>query len=120
MKEGEPGFSIPAARAMTMVSYTSPEDWAARPKTDPAGKILDLDSLAARITAAKVAGARVVHAHGVFDLLHLGHIRHLRSAKNYGDVLVVTITEDRYVNKGPGRPAFSEAQRAEQLAALED
>jgi len=105
---------------MTMLSYSSPDEWAARPKSDPAEKIFDLDSLAARITTVKLSGARVVHAHGVFDLLHLGHIRHLRSAKKYGDVLVVTITEDRHVNKGPGRPAFSELHRAEQIAALED
>jgi len=60
-----------------------------------------------------------VLAHGVFDLLHVGHIRHLREAKALGDVLVVTLTEDSRVNKGPGRPAFTETLRAEALAALE-
>lgn len=103
-----------------MVSYSSPKEWAARPRSDSLGKIFELDALAAHITAAKVAGARIVHAHGVFDLLHPGHIRHLRSAKRFGDILVVTVTEDRYVNKGPGRPAFPDALRAEQIAALED
>ncbi len=69
--------------------------------------------------AARAAGRRIVHAHGVFDLLHPGHIRHLDEAKALGDVLVVTITEDRHVNKGPHRPAFPEALRAESLAALQ-
>lgn len=63
-------------------------------------------------------GRTVVQAHGTFDLLHLGHVRHLEAARALGDVLVVTITADRYVNKGPGRPVFTEALRAEMLAAL--
>jgi cytidyltransferase-like protein len=54
----------------------------------------------------------------VFDLLHVGHIRHFDEAKSMGDVLVVTITEDRYVNKGPHRPAFPQQLRAEGVAAL--
>jgi cytidyltransferase-like protein len=54
----------------------------------------------------------------VFDLLHPGHIRHLEAARREGDVLVVTITPDRYVNKGPGRPVFNQRLRAESLAAL--
>ena len=62
---------------------------------------------------------KVVHCHGVFDLLHHGHLKHFCLAKNYGDILVVTITPDRFVNKGPGRPHFTEAKRAEMLAALE-
>jgi len=60
----------------------------------------------------------VVQCHGVFDLLHIGHIKHLNHAKTFGDVLVVTITADRFVNKGPGKPYFSEYLRAEALAAL--
>jgi rfaE bifunctional protein nucleotidyltransferase chain/domain len=62
---------------------------------------------------------RIVHCHGVFDLLHVGHVRHLEQAKGLGDVLVVTITPDRFVNKGANRPAFSEALRAEVLASLD-
>lgn len=60
----------------------------------------------------------VVQAHGAFDLLHLGHIRHLEAAKKLGDVLIVTITADRFINKGPGRPVFSEGARMETLEAL--
>lgn len=60
----------------------------------------------------------IVHAHGVFDLLHVGHIRHLEQAKALGDYLVVSLTPDRFVNKGPNRPAFTEQLRAEALAAM--
>ena len=62
---------------------------------------------------------KVVHCHGVFDLLHIGHIRHFEQAKRLGDILVVTITPDKYVNKGPHRPVFSENFRAEAVAALD-
>lgn len=59
-----------------------------------------------------------VLAHGCFDLLHLGHIRHLQEARKYGDRLVVSITDDEHVNKGIGRPHFNAQQRAEALLAL--
>ncbi|MEI6242173.1 MAG: PfkB family carbohydrate kinase [Chlamydiota bacterium] len=64
-------------------------------------------------------GYKIVQCHGVFDLLHPGHIRHFKEAKNQGDKLVVTVTPDRFVNKGPGRPAFQENLRLESLASLE-
>ena len=60
----------------------------------------------------------IVQCHGVFDVLHIGHIKHLQKAKALGDILIVTLTPDRYVNKGPGRPYFSEQLRAEMLSAL--
>lgn len=63
-------------------------------------------------------GRTVVLCHGVFDLLHMGHVRHLQQAKSRGDILIVTITADAFVNKGPGKPAFSEHHRAEMLSAL--
>lgn len=82
-------------------------------------KIRDLEELAQLLGSARAEGKRVVHCHGVFDLLHIGHIRHFQQAKAMGDILVVTATPDRYVNKGPGRPAFHETLRAEALAALD-
>lgn len=87
--------------------------------TAPA-KVLDLEALAARAAELKKAGKKVVQSHGVFDLLHVGHIKHLKEAKGFGDVLMVTLTPDRFVNKGPHRPAFPEHLRAEALAALAD
>src|SRR5688572_22066123 len=82
-------------------------------------KIQDLDTLAETIRSLKAEGKKVVQSHGVFDLLHLGHIRHFEQAKQMGDVLVVTITRDEHVNKGPHRPAFSHDFRAEAIAALQ-
>jgi rfaE bifunctional protein nucleotidyltransferase chain/domain len=60
-----------------------------------------------------------VLAHGVFDVLHPGHIEHLRQAKAMGDRLVVSVTTNKFINKGPGRPVFSEKERAGMLQALE-
>jgi len=82
-------------------------------------KVMDLYELASRLSDLRKDGKTIVHCHGVFDLCHVGHIRHLKEAKSMGDVLVVTITPDRYVNRGPHRPAFTEALRAELLAALD-
>lgn len=81
-------------------------------------KLQTLDELARTLEAERRKGRRVVHCHGVFDLLHVGHIRHFERAKREGDVLVVTVTPDRFVNKGPHRPAFHEGLRAEAVAAL--
>ncbi|MBI4218692.1 MAG: adenylyltransferase/cytidyltransferase family protein [Chloroflexi bacterium] len=83
------------------------------------GKVLDLERLRKVSAVYRADGKRVVLCHGVFDVLHHGHLTHLRQAKAMGDVLVVSITADRYVSKGPGRPAFTEQLRAEMLAALE-
>jgi rfaE bifunctional protein nucleotidyltransferase chain/domain len=82
-------------------------------------KILPLEAVAARLDAVRHSGRKIVHCHGCFDLLHVGHIKHLQAARQMGDALVVTVTPDRYVNKGPGRPVFTERLRADALAALE-
>ncbi len=67
---------------------------------------------------AQASRVRIVQCHGCFDLLHVGHIRHFQAAKLAGDRLVVTVTSDRFVNKGPDRPRFSEALRMEAIRAL--
>lgn len=82
-------------------------------------KIKTLDDLADLVRGLKENGKTVVHCHGVFDLVHLGHIRHFEAAKRKGDVLIVTLTKDEYVNKGPGRPVFNQRLRAESLASLQ-
>jgi rfaE bifunctional protein kinase chain/domain/rfaE bifunctional protein nucleotidyltransferase chain/domain len=61
---------------------------------------------------------KIVLCHGVFDLVHLGHIKHFKSAKSHGDYLVVSITVDKFIKKGPGRPLFNEAQRLEFLRQI--
>ncbi|MEQ9638562.1 MAG: PfkB family carbohydrate kinase [Alphaproteobacteria bacterium] len=91
---------------------------AASPGIRARDKIRSIDELGEMAQAARASGRRVVHAHGVFDLLHMGHVRHLEEARRHGDMLLVTLTADRHVNKGPGRPVFTEPLRAEMLAAL--
>ena len=56
--------------------------------------------------------------HGVFDLLHIGHILHFEEAKKKGDVLIVSITGDKFVNKGPNRPMFTDLHRAKFISNL--
>jgi len=85
----------------------------------PRDKIRSVEDVASIALQLRNAGRTVVQAHGTFDLLHAGHVRHLEAARKLGDVLVVTVTADRFVNKGPGRPVFPEDLRAEMLAALE-
>lgn len=82
-------------------------------------KIVDLDTFGEIRAATRAAGERVVLCHGVFDLLHPGHVQHLERAAELGDRLVVTVTADQYVRRGPGRPVFSHEMRMMTLAALE-
>jgi len=77
-----------------------------------------VDALAKILEKSRANGSRVVMCHGVFDPIHPGHILHLQSARQFGDVLVVTVTADRYVNKGPWRPIFNEDLRARTLASI--
>ncbi len=83
-----------------------------------AKKIKTPNALAKILASYKKKGKKIVLCHGVFDLIHLGHIRHFNMAKKDGDILVVSITADRYVKRGPGRPIFNEHLRAEALASL--
>jgi len=82
-------------------------------------KIQTIESLTSSLESVRAEGKSVVLCHGVFDLLHPGHIRYFSAAQGMGDVLVVTLTADEFVDKGPGRPAFTETLRAEAVAALE-
>lgn len=82
------------------------------------GKIKSLEELAELLDLLRSDHKHIVHCHGVFDLLHIGHIRYLEQASQMGEVLVVTVTPDRFVDKGPHRPAFAESLRAEALASL--
>jgi rfaE bifunctional protein kinase chain/domain/rfaE bifunctional protein nucleotidyltransferase chain/domain len=81
-------------------------------------KIRDIHDIAAELVTVR-QGRSVVQCHGVFDLLHIGHIRHFQEAKKSGQILIVTVTPDRYVNKGPHRPVFTEMLRAEAIASLD-
>lgn len=88
-------------------------------KRDIYSKIKSIDELSRITLSLRKRGKKVVHCHGVFDLLHPGHIKHFENSKRKGNALVVTITQDEYVNKGPGRPIFNQQLRAETIAAME-
>lgn len=85
-----------------------------------AEKIRPLEEAVAWAEQARRAGKTVALANGVFDLLHVGHVRYLQGAKRLADVLVVAVNSDASTRayKGPGRPVFPEAERAELVAAL--
>ncbi len=87
---------------------------------NPLDKIKSFQEIEALLESSRKNGLKIVQCHGVFDLLHPGHLRHFQQAKAQGDLLVVSVTPDRFVNKGPGRPAFSENLRLEALACLSD
>jgi len=83
-------------------------------------KILTRAAMLAERGCLRAGGKRLVFTNGVFDLLHVGHVRYLEQARALGDALLVAINSDRTVRelKGCGRPIFNQAERAEILAAL--
>ena len=85
-----------------------------------AARVLDRNRLIARVAIARKGGARVVFANGCFDVLHVGHVRYLESARALGDLLVVGVNSDEQVRalKGEGRPFVPERERAEVIASL--
>lgn len=85
-------------------------------------KIFGREELQQRVKRWRDAGDRIVLANGCFDLLHVGHVRYLRAAKELGGNLIVAINSDDSVRmlKGDGRPLMPDAERAEILAALAD
>ena len=84
------------------------------------GKILTLKQILKEREQLRTGQKILVFTNGVFDLLHVGHVRYLTQAAGLGDVLLVAINSDRAVRqlKGAGRPLVPEAERAEILAAL--
>ncbi|MGD0350522.1 MAG: adenylyltransferase/cytidyltransferase family protein [Verrucomicrobiota bacterium] len=83
-------------------------------------KIIAWDKLPAWREAMRASGKKLVVTNGCFDILHLGHVSYLESARNLGDALLVGVNGDAGARqlKGPGRPVNSEADRAAVLAAL--
>lgn len=82
-------------------------------------KIKTFDEIIAILDELREKKLQIVQCHGVFDLIHPGHIRHFQEAKKLGDILIITITADKFVNKGPGRPVFNESLRLESLSAID-
>src|SRR5580704_2524012 len=90
-----------------------------RPRMEDTGKIRTVEQIGGVADELRASGRSITLCHGVFDLLHVGHLRHLGVARGFGDALIVSITADEFVQKGPGRPVFQSMLRAEMLAALE-
>jgi rfaE bifunctional protein nucleotidyltransferase chain/domain len=84
------------------------------------GELLSRAALAARVGADRALGLTHAFANGVFDLLHVGHVRYLQAAAAEADRLIVAINDDDSVRalKGPTRPVLSAAERAELVAAV--
>jgi len=84
------------------------------------GKILGRSELKRERERLRAEGKRLVFTNGCFDILHVGHVGYLRSAKELGDVLLVALNTDQSVSRiKPGRPVVPEGQRAEMVASLE-
>ena len=82
------------------------------------GPVVDPAALRSALAPLRARGTRIALTNGVFDLLHVGHLRYLRQARSHADVLVVGVNADAVVGK-PGRPLVPQAERAELVAALE-
>lgn len=84
------------------------------------GAVVTFDRLQDLVAGWKRAGDRIVFANGVFDILHVGHVRYLQGARALGDRLIVAINSDASTRalKGPGRPILPERARAELAAAV--
>ena len=83
-------------------------------------KIININEVEKLANFLKKKKKKIVHCHGVFDLLHIGHFNHFRSAKKFGDVLIVSITPDKFVQKGFNRPYFNAEERLQGLSHLEE
>jgi rfaE bifunctional protein nucleotidyltransferase chain/domain len=81
-------------------------------------KIYDLNFIANIAAELKSNGKKIGLCHGVFDIIHAGHIDHFNEVKTKCDYLFVTITEDKYVNKGPNRPVNNHYFRAKVLDSI--
>lgn len=84
------------------------------------GRLVTLDVLVSEAAQARAGGKKIALANGVFDLLHVGHLRYLEGARALADVLVVALNSDvsAHALKGPGRPVVPQHERAELLCAL--
>ena len=81
-------------------------------------KIINISSISEILKKIRKNKKKVVLCHGVFDLLHFGHINYFREAKKNGDIVIASITADKYVLKGPGRPYFNFKNRAKVISEL--
>jgi len=87
-----------------------------------AQKIFSADELAEQVRRWRAAGEKIILTNGCFDLLHVGHVRYFRAAKELGGKVIAAVNSDASTRalKGEGRPRVPERERAEVLAALQD
>ncbi|MCX7914435.1 MAG: D-glycero-beta-D-manno-heptose 1-phosphate adenylyltransferase [Thermodesulfovibrionales bacterium] len=84
------------------------------------GQVISLQSLKEKLIDIKTQGKKIVFTNGCFDILHIGHVRYLKEAKKFGDILIVGLNSDLSVaSLKPFRPIIPEAERAEIIASLE-
>ena len=82
-------------------------------------KLINFNKISQTISKLKLKNKKIVHCHGVFDFFHLGHLKYFKSAKSYGDYLIVSLTSDRFVKKGFNRPFYKANQRVELLSSID-
>ena len=82
-------------------------------------KIINENKLIKVVDNLKIKNKKISLCHGVFDIFHYGHLKHLEIAKSYSDILIVSLTSDKFVDKGSNRPFFNEEKRLKILAALD-
>ncbi|MDH3627108.1 MAG: adenylyltransferase/cytidyltransferase family protein [Acidobacteriota bacterium] len=90
-------------------------------KRSTSEKVLDRATLQRRLTSLRESGKTIAFANGLFDILHVGHLRYLRGAAEVADILVVAVNADRSARelKGPGRPVTPQHERAELIAGFD-
>ena len=81
-------------------------------------KIISLEKLSKIVDELKKKKKKVSLCHGTFDLLHIGHIDHFEASKNISDFLIVSVTGDKFVLKGPNRPRFKLSERVRFLSKI--
>ncbi len=82
-------------------------------------KIKTLEEITDIISNLKQQGKKIVQCHGVFDIIHYGHIKHFLAAKKQGDILIITVTPDKFIQKGPDRPFFNQDIRLKHLSYIQ-
>ncbi len=82
-------------------------------------KIINIKTLLTRLKNFRKKNFKIIMCHGVFDILHSGHILHFQEAKSQGDILIVSVTADQFIRKGPNRPFFNTEQRMKMISELE-
>lgn len=81
-------------------------------------KLITLSELKLQVSFLKKQNKSIVLCHGCFDILHFGHAIHFNNAKKFGDVLIVSVTKDKFIKKGINRPIFAHKERAYLLSQL--